>query len=97
MKEGYLRDPDFDRWYPLSAVVSLVSTPPPEPISELKTPTMFLVPVRGWSDPSYVRDLYNRLPPVKKRFVEVDGSVFWMNSHPKEAARVICEWFDETV
>ncbi|HET7273464.1 MAG TPA: hypothetical protein VFI90_20520, partial [Rubrobacter sp.] len=97
VKEGYLRDPDFDRRYPLSAVMSLVTTPPPNPISELKIPTMFLVPVRGWTDPSYVRDLYNRLPLVKKRFVEVDGSVFWMNSHPKEAARVICEWFDETV
>lgn len=97
VKEGYLRDPDFDRWYPLSAVVSLVSTPPPNPISELKTPTMFLVPQRGWSDPSYVRDLHHRLPPIKKKFVEVDGSVFWMVSHPKEAAKVICEWFDETV
>jgi pimeloyl-ACP methyl ester carboxylesterase len=97
VKEGYLRDPDFDRWYPLSAVMSLVSTPPPNPLSELKTPTMFLIPVRGWSDPFYVGDLYSRLPTIKKRFVEVDGSVFWMNSHPKEAARVICEWFDETV
>ena len=97
VKEGYLRDPDFDRRYPLSAVMSLILTPPPNPLSKLKTPTMFLVPVRGWSDPSYVRDLYSRLPPIKKRFVEVDGSVFWMNSHPKEAARVICEWFDETV
>ena len=97
VKEGYLRDPDFDRRYPLSAVVSLVSTPLPNPISELKTPTMFLVPQRGWSDPSYVRDLYNRLPPIKKKLVEVDGSVFWMVSHPKAAAKVICEWFDETV
>ena len=97
VKEGYLRDPDLDRWYPLSAVVSLVSTPPPNPISELKTPTMFLVPIRGWSDPSYVGDLYSRLPKIKKRFVEVDGSVFWMVSHPKAAAKTICEWFDETV
>lgn len=97
VEEGYLRDPDFDRWYPLSAVISLVSTPPPNPISELKTPTMFLVPVRGWSDPSYVTDLYRRLPAIKKKLVEVDGSVFWMVSHPKEAAKVICEWFDETV
>ena len=97
VKEGYLRDPDFDRWYPLSAVMSLVLTPPPNPVSELKTPTMFLVPVRGWSDPSYVRDLYHRLPDVKKRIVEVDGGVFWMCSHPKAAAKVICEWFAETM
>src|SRR5215207_3021336 len=97
VKEGYLRDPGFDRWYPLSAVMSLVLTPPPNPISELKTPTMFLVPVRGWTDPSYLRDLYHRLPPVKKRLVEVDGSVFWMCSHPKVAAKIVCEWFDETV
>jgi pimeloyl-ACP methyl ester carboxylesterase len=97
VKEGYLRDPDFDRWYPLAAVLSLVLTPPPNPISELKTPTMFLVPVRGWTDPSYVRELYHRLPSIRKSLVEVDGSVFWMCSHPKAAAKVICEWFDETV
>ena len=42
-------------------------------------------------------DYAHRLPPVKKRLVEVDGSVFWMCSHPKAAAKVICEWFDETV
>lgn len=29
--------------------------------------------------------------------VEVDGSVFWMVSHPTEAAAAICGWFDETV
>lgn len=97
VKEGYINDPDFDRWYPLSAIMSLVLTPPPNPITELKIPTMFLVPVRGWSDPSYVRDLYNRLPSIKKKLVEVDGSVFWMVSHPKEATEIICEWFNETL
>ena len=97
VKEGYLRDSGFDRWYPLSAVMSLVSTPPPNPISELKVPTMFLVPLRGWTDPSYLSDLYRRLPPITKRLVEVNGGVFWMCSHPKEAAKIICEWFDETV
>jgi hypothetical protein len=94
--DGYLHDPDFDRWYPLSAIMSLVSTPPPNRISELKTPTMFLVSRRGIIPP-YIKELYDRLPPIKKRMVEVDGSVYWMLSHPKEAARVICEWFDETV
>jgi hypothetical protein len=27
--DGYLADPDFDRWYPVSAVMSLLTTPPP--------------------------------------------------------------------
>lgn len=95
--ESYMKDPDFDRWYPLSAIMSLVLTPPPNPVTELKIPTMFLVPVRGWSDPSYLKDLYTRLPLIKKKLVEVDGSVYWMLSHPKEAAHVICDWFDETL
>ena len=97
VRDGYMNDPDFDTRYPLSAVKSLVLTPPPRPLSDLKTPTMFLAAARGWSDPSYVRDLYDRLPHIKKELVEIDGSVFWMLSHPKEAARVICEWFEETV
>lgn len=96
VKEGYLRDPGFDRWYPLSAVMSL-ATAPPGPLFALEVPTMFLVPLRGWTDPSYLSDLYRRLPPIKKRFVEVNGGVFWMCSHPKEAAKIICDWFDETV
>lgn len=95
--EGYFNDPDFDRSYPLSAIMSLITTPPPNPLSELKVPIMFLVPTRGWADPAYVRDLYNRLPNVKKKFVEVDGSVFWMVSHPREAAEIVGEWFEETI
>lgn len=97
VREGYLKDPGFDRWYPLSAVTSLVSTAPPGPLSALEIPTMFLVPFRGWTDPSYLKDLYRRLPPIRKRFVEVNGGVFWMCSHPKEAATLICDWFNETV
>lgn len=96
MVERYLHDPEFDRQYRLSAVVSLLLTPPPGDLAELKTPTMFLVPVRGFVS-AYVRDLYERLPPIKKRFVEVDGGAFWMCSHPRDAAGVICEWFDETL
>lgn len=95
--EGYMNDPDFDKWYPLSAIMSLISTPPPSPLTELKVPTMFLVPTRGWTDPSYVKDLYDRLPPVRKKLVEVDGSVYWMLSHPKDAANIVCEWFDQTL
>jgi hypothetical protein len=94
---GYLKDPDFDRWYRLSSIMSQLSTPPPNPLIDLRSPTMFLVPVRGWSDPTYERGLYNRLPPIKKRLVEVDGSVYWMLSHPREASREICEWFAETL
>jgi len=98
--EAFLRDPDFDTSYPLRAIMSLVSTSPPNPPSALKIPTMFLVPVRGFGGNAYVnyaKDLFSRLTLVKKRFLEVDGSVFWMCSHPKEAAQVICDWFGETL
>ena len=94
--DSYLRDPDFDRWYPLSAIWSLVDTPPPGPLSQLKTPTLFIVGKRGFA-PGYVKELFERLPPIPKRLVEVDGSVFWMCSHAAEEARIICDWFDETL
>ncbi len=100
VREGYLHDPDFDRWYPLSAIMSLLLTPPPQPLTALQIPTMFLVALRGFGGSAYVEyveNLYHRLPNVKKRLVEVDGSVYWMLSHPKEAAERICEWFDETL
>ncbi len=96
VKEGYSNDPDFNKWNRLSAIMSLVLTPPPNPISELRIPTMFLVPVRGIY-PSYEKDLFNRLPSIKKKLVEVDGSVFWMVSHPTDAAKVICDWFEGTL
>ncbi len=100
VREGYLHDPDFDRWYPLSAIMSLLLTPPPQPLTALQIPPMFLVARRGFGGSAfveYLKDLYQRLPNVKKRLVEVDGSVYWMLSHPKEAAERICEWFDETL
>lgn len=96
VKQGYLKDPDFDRWYPLAAIMSLVSTPPPNPLSALDIPTMFLVSMRGAVPVRYLDDLYSRLP-CKKKMVEADGSVYWMLSHPKEAANAICDWFGETV
>ncbi len=92
--EKYAKDPDFDRWYTLSAILSLISTPLPNVLTELKIPMMFLVPVRGFT-PSYVKDLYNRLPSIKKRLVEVDGGIFWFESHLSDAAKEICKWFDE--
>lgn len=94
--ESFSKDPDFDKQYPLSAILSLVNTDPPKSISELKVPTMFMVPSRGFF-PSYEKDLYNRLPDIRKNLIEIDGSVFWMLSHPYEAAKIICEWFDSTV
>lgn len=95
--EAYGEDPDFDRRYPLSAILSLLDTPPPAPTSALAIPTMFLVPTRGIT-PAYERDLFARLPDtIDKQLVEVDGSVFWMVSHPRAAADVIGGWFDRTL
>ena len=72
--------------------ISLVSK------EDMRIPTMFLVPTRDkLMSVSYVRDLYDRLPPIKKKFVEVNGGHWWMLSHSKEAAQVICDWFDETL
>jgi hypothetical protein len=50
--DGHLRDLDFDRWYPLSAVMSLLSTPLPGPLEQLATPTMFLVACQGQTRPT---------------------------------------------
>jgi pimeloyl-ACP methyl ester carboxylesterase len=94
--ENYGRDPDFDRSYPLPAILSLLDAPPPGELSGLQTPTMFMVPIRGFA-PEYARSLFARLPPIRKKLVEVDGSVFWMVSHSREAAGLICGWFDETL
>jgi hypothetical protein len=96
VEDGHLRDPDFDTWYSLSHVMSLVSTPPPNPLRELGTPTMFVL-ARGGPTPAYIKALYDRLPPIKKRLTEVHGSVYWMLSHPVEAADAVCGWFDETL
>jgi pimeloyl-ACP methyl ester carboxylesterase len=96
--ETYLNDPNIVKRYTLRAVMSLISTPPPNPAEELGVPTMFLAPVRdALMSVSYVRSLYDRLPPIKKKLVEVDGSHYWTSSHPREAARVICDWFQETL
>lgn len=98
--DGYLKDPDFDTWYPLSAIMSLLFTPPPKQLSALNTPTMFMVAQRGFGGglyADYLKDLYNRLPPIRKNMIEIDGSVYWMLSHPKEAAEIINDWFRETL
>lgn len=98
ISEKYIKDPDIVKWYTLRAVISQISTPPPNPIEELKIPTMFLAPTRDKAlSISYVRDLYDRLPPIKKKLVEIDGGHYWLVSHPREAAKVFCDWFDETL
>lgn len=98
--DGYLKDADFDKWYPLSAILSLLTTPPPRPLSELEIPTLLMIAARGFGGhkyAQYLRDLYDRLPSKRKRIIEVDGSVYWMLSHPKTAAAQICDWFDKTL
>lgn len=89
--EAYSSDPDFDRHYPLKAVMSLISTPPPKPISTLSIPTMFILTRRGLM-PGYFRQLFNQLNTQKKTLREIDGGVFWMVSNPGEAAAVIADW-----
>ena len=64
VREGYLHDPDFDRWYPLSAIMSLLLMPPPQPLTALQIPTMFLGALRGFGGSAfveYVEDLYHRV------------------------------------
>jgi hypothetical protein len=93
--DGYLHDPDFDRWYPLGAVASLLDTPPPRPLKDLAVPTLFILASDG-PTPAYIEDLHARLPDtVPKRLVQVEGSVYWMLSHPAAAAAAVCGWFDE--
>ena len=94
--DGYLRDPDFDRWYPLRSVMSLMTTPPPQPLNTLRTPTVFLVARQG-PTPGYIVDLYRRLPAVQKKLIDIDGGVYWMLSHPQQAATLIGGWFATTL
>lgn len=96
VEDGYLGDRDFDRWYPLSAVMSLVSTPPARPVEQLSIPTMFVVASEG-PTPEYVRSLFARLGASTKRLLEVEGSVYWMLSHLDEATTHLSRWFGETL
>jgi len=29
--------------------------------------------------------------------VDIDGGVYWMLSHPQTAAKLVCEWFDDSL
>ena len=91
--DGYLRDPDFDRWYPLRSVASLLTTPPPGGIRDIATPAMFVVATEG-PTPGYIRDLYARLPGSRDRLVGIEGSVYWTLSHPYEAAQLVHAWVE---
>lgn len=96
--EKYIKDPDIIKKYTLRAVLSQISTPPPKPIEELKIPIMLLVPTRDkLLSVSYMKDLYNRFSSAKKKFVKIDGGHEWIISYPKKAAKIICDWFDETL
>lgn len=88
---SYGQDPDFDKSYPLRAVMSLVDTLPPKPLSTLSIPTMFILAKRGLI-PAYFRQLFHQLPVRVKELKEIDGGAFWMVSHPADAARVITDW-----
>lgn len=90
--DGYMHDLGFDRSYPLSAVMSLLSTPPSAPLDQLSTPTLFLIARRG-PTPEYIRHFFARLPAIPKKAVDIDGGVYWMLSHPREAADILCDWF----
>jgi hypothetical protein len=37
--------------------------------------------------------LYHRLPAIPKKLIDIDGSVYWMLSHPRQAATLIGDWF----
>ena len=76
--------------------MSLMTTPPPAPLDQLTTPTMFVVASDG-PTPQYIVDLYHRLPAVPKKLVRVDGSVYWMLSHVREAATLVADWFATTL
>ncbi|MBI1948989.1 MAG: hypothetical protein HYS27_25095 [Deltaproteobacteria bacterium] len=94
--EQYLGDRDFDRRYPLRAVLSLLTTSLPRPLASMTVPTMFIVARRGFA-PEYVRALFERLPQNRKELVDVDGGVFFMVSHAREEARILGRWFDQTL
>ena len=89
--KAYNEDPDFDRKYPLKAVMSLTNTPPPKAVSTLTVPVMFIVAKRGII-PGYFENLFSQIQTNNKRLRKVDGGVFWMLSNPEEAAMLIVNW-----
>jgi hypothetical protein len=71
-------------------------TPPPGPLPPTRDPHHVVIARQG-PTPAYIADLYRRLPVIRKEMVNIDGSVYWMLSHPQTAAKIICDWFDTTL
>jgi len=88
---AYDHDPDFDKRYPLRAVMSLVNTPPPGKLEDIQTLILFIYAKKGLI-PTYIKELFSRLKTQQKELVEIDGGVFWMLSNPDKAANIIIKW-----
>ena len=96
--DKFKKDPDAVMRYTLRGVMSQITTAPPGPIDKIKVPTMFLAPERdSLMSLAYVEDLYDRLSPIRKKMVKLDGGHLFLHSHPFDAAKIICGWFDETL
>jgi hypothetical protein len=59
------------------------------------TPTMLVVASEG-PTPGYIVNLYQQLPAIPKKLIQVDGSVYWMLSHQRQATALIADWFSAT-
>lgn len=95
---NFEKDPNALMYSTLRGIMSQITTAPPKSLDEVKIPVMFLAPVRdNLTSISYVKDLYEKLPQVKKRMIKINGGHLWLHSHPKDAAKIICDWFDETL
>ncbi|HEU5168730.1 MAG TPA: hypothetical protein VFU29_24465 [Chitinophagaceae bacterium] len=94
MVYAYDHDPDFDKWYPLKAVMSLLNTKPPVSVDKLSIPTFFILATRGLI-PNYFRDLFLRLGARNKKLEEIDGGAFWMVSNPDKSSEAIINWIKQ--
>jgi hypothetical protein len=50
-----------------------------QPPGRRSRPTRFVMASEG-ATPDYIVDLYQRLPAIPKRLIQLDGSVYWMLS-----------------
>jgi len=44
----------------------------------------------------YIVDVHQRLPAIPKKLLQIDGSVYWMLSHQRQATALIADWFSAT-
>jgi hypothetical protein len=56
---------------------------------------MFVVASEG-PTPDYIVNLYQRLLAIPKKLLQIDGSVYWMLSRPRQATALIADWFSAT-